>query len=298
MLVREASIDLELGRYDDAKRIVGRLAKRSGGVPEDVALDTLVSRYDELTGHLARARERFERATAYANARYDDPVQERAWFFFRGGELAFEAGDDDAALAHERRALELFPNYSEANRVLARVTCSLHRWRECRDAAAASARVVPYPEVLGYEADAQRALGDAAGAAQTADTIVTVERIGNAQRISDRLLATYYSEHRIRADDAYRIAGRELAVRDDVFSEDTLGWCAAMTGRWGEARRRSAAALRLGTENALFRYHAGIIALHFGQRALAKRRFTEALALSPHFHPVYADDARVRLARL
>jgi len=182
--------------------------------------------------------------------------------------------------------------------MLARVQCSLHRWADCLTAAQASAAVVPYPEVLGYEADAQRALGDGPGADRTNDLIVTIERIGNAQNISDRLLAIYYAEHREHLDDAYRIATRELRVRDDPFTEDTLAWCAAMDGRWPEARRRSRLALAYGTENSLLRYHAGIIALHFGDRDEARRELNAALALNPQFHPFYADDARAQLAQL
>ncbi len=155
--------------------------------------------------------------------------------------------------------------------MLARFTCALHRWQACLDAAAASAAVAPFPEVLGYEVDAQRALGDPAAAARTDDLIRTVERIGNAQHISDRLLAVYYTDHGERRDDAYAIAKRELAVRDDVFTEDTLAWAAAMDGRWYEARARIRRALRYVTENALLRYHAGIIALHFGDRVEARR---------------------------
>ncbi|MDQ6943657.1 MAG: hypothetical protein M3169_14255 [Candidatus Eremiobacteraeota bacterium] len=298
MLVREASIDLELGRYDDAKNIIDRLNRIPAADLDAFALDTLLTRYDELTGHLARARERFERTTAYANAQYSIGAQPRAWYYFRAGELAFEAGDNDGALAAGQRALATFPAYSEANRLIARVACSVHRWRECLDAAKASAQVVPYPEVLGYEADAQRALGDVTGAAQTNDLIRTIERIGNAQHVSDRLLAIYYSEHGERLDDAYRIAKGELAVRDDIFTDDTLAWAAAMDGHWDEARTRIGPALRFDTENALLQYHAGIIALHFGDRPEAKRRLEKAVALNAQFHPFYADDARAQLARL
>jgi len=299
MKIREASLDLELGRYDQARRIVAGLVRTvRPAAPDAIAASTLLSRYDELTGHLQRARERFAWVTTQEDSRYDEPAQQRAWVFFRAGELAFEAGDNEAALADEHRSLERFPNYSEANRMLARVDCALHRWQDCLDAAQASAAVVPYPEVLGYEVDAQRALGDAGAAAQTDDLIGTIERIGNAQRVSDRLLAIYYSEHGEHLDDAYRIARRELNVRDDVFTEDTLAWAAAMDGRWDEARTHSAAALRYGTENALLQYHAGVIALHFGDRVAAKGRLAEALALNPQFHPSYADDARAKLASL
>jgi Flp pilus assembly protein TadD len=131
-----------------------------------------------------------------------------------------------------------------------------------------------------------------------ADLIVTIEKIGNAQHISDRLLAIYYSEHRIHTADAYAIARHELLARDDIFTEDTLAWAAAADGRWDEARVASRKAMRFDTENSLLQYHAGIIALHFGDRDEAKRRFEKALALNPSFHQVYADDARAQLARL
>jgi tetratricopeptide (TPR) repeat protein len=299
VLVREASVDLELGRYDAASAIVARLrARRQPERVPSLDVETLIARYDELTGHLARARERFERVVAFGNARYDASAQQRAWFWFRAGELAFEAGDNDRAIAAERRALDVFPDFSEANRMLARVLCSLQRWQKCLAAASASAAVVPYPEVLGYEADAQRALGDPASAAATDDLIRTIERIGNAQHVSDRLLAIYYSEHGERTADAYAIAKRELLLRDDVYAEDTLAWAAAMDGRWTEAAARSRAALRYGTENALFRYHAGVIALHAGEREGARSWLRQALALNAQFHPFYAEDARRRLAEL
>jgi tetratricopeptide (TPR) repeat protein len=265
---------------------------------DGIAVDTLLTRYDELTGHLTRGRDRFARTVADANAIYGESAQGRAWFYFRAGELAFEAGDNDAALADERRALEVFPDYSEANRLLARFSCALHRWNDCLAAAQASAQVVPFPEVLGYEVDAQRALGQTAQAAQTDALIQTVERIGNAQHIADRLLAIYYDEHDENLDDAYRIAHRELDVRDDVFTEDTLAWAAARDGRWDEARSRIARAMTYGTQNSLLLYHDGIIAIHFGDRARARRDLSEALALNPWFHPFYVGDARAQLAML
>jgi tetratricopeptide (TPR) repeat protein len=299
VVVREASVDLELGRYDAASAIIARLrTERASERVPSLDVETLIARYDELTGHLARARERFERVVAFGNARYDAAAQQRSWFWFRAGELAFESGDNDGAIAAERRALDVFPNFSEANRMLARVLCSLQRWQECLSAARASAAVVPYPEVLGYEVDAYRALGDPASAAATDDVIRAIERIGNAQHVSDRLLAIYYSEHGERTADAYAIAKRELLVRDDVYAEDTLAWAAATDGRWAEAAAHSRAALRYGTQNALFRYHAGVIALHAGDRAGARSSLRQALALNASFHPFYADDARRRLALL
>jgi hypothetical protein len=61
---------------------------------------------------------------------------------------------------------------------------------------------------------------------------------------------------------------------------------------------RSRAALRYATENALFRYHAGVIALHAGNRDAGRTWLRKALALNPRFHRFYADDARRRLVEL
>jgi tetratricopeptide (TPR) repeat protein len=295
MEIREASLDMELGRYAAARHVLDHLPPPH---PFDMARDTAEARYEELTGRLAAARSLFERPTALANSLFDSPAQTRAWFFFRAGEMAFEAGDNEAAIADESAATRIFPGYADALRAQARFECALKRWGDCLTHATASANVVPYPETLGYEADAQRALGDGAGAARTDDLIRTVERIGNAQHISDRLLAIYYSEHRIHTSDAYAIAKRELLVRDDIFTEDTLAWAAAMDGRWNVARAASAKAVRFDTENSLLQYHAGAIAQHFGDAEQAKRRFRKALELNPQFHAVYADDARARLAAL
>jgi Flp pilus assembly protein TadD len=294
MYPREASLDLEIGDYVDAGRKLAAVPERQ----RDDGWSVIDSRYLELTGHLDAARELLATASAYQNSNFDAPAQGRAWYFFRQGEMAFEAGDNDGAIAFEREALSIFPNEADASRTLARIECSLHEWDACLHDASASAAIVPYPETLGYEADAQRALGQRDAAAQTDALIAAVERLGDAQHITDRLTAIYYSEHNTHLADAYSIARNELHARDDVFTEDTLAWAAAMDGNWNEAQTAIRKATRWKTQNALIDYHAGVIAQHFGRSAEAKADFNAALALNDHFHPFYADDARARIAAL
>jgi tetratricopeptide (TPR) repeat protein len=294
MYTREASLDMEVGDYAKAEH-------RLDAVPEkdrDDGWRVVDSRYLELTGHLAEARSLLATASAYQNANFDAPAQQRAWYFFRQGEMAFEAGDNDTALGDEREAVTIFPNYADALRTLARIECARHDWQQCFTDAVASSNIVPYPETLGYKADAQRALGDPAGAAQTNDLIHAVGALGDQQHITDRLLAIYYADHHLYPGAAYAIAKNELKSRDDIFTDDTLAWAAAMDNRWDEARARIAKAERYGTQNSLIEYHAGVIAQHFNDRAAAKAHFERALALNPTFHPVFADDARAKLAAL
>jgi tetratricopeptide (TPR) repeat protein len=292
MNAREASLDLEVGNLARAERLLDTVP----AARRDDEWRVVESRRLELTGHLAQARSLLALVSAYQNAEFDAPAQQRAWYFFRQGEMAFEAGDNDGALAFEREAVQVFPNEADALRTLAHVECATHAWDACLRDAKASAAIVPYPETLGYEADAQRALGDASGAAATADLIDAVERLGDAQHITDRLTAIYYSEHGVHLADAYRIARGELASRDDVFTEDTLAWAAAMDGRWTVAEHAIARAERWHTQNSLIDYHAGVIAQHEGRGAEAAALFRRALALNPSFDDAYADDARRRLA--
>ncbi len=158
--------------------------------------------------------------------------------------------------------------------------------------------MTPSPENLGILAEAQQRFGDGAGAAATRDEIVAVERIGNAEHLVDRLLALYDADHGVRLDDAYAIALRDRSVRADVFTEDTLAWAAARDGRWDVARRAASQATAWNTAEPRLWYHAGVIAEHDGRRGDAARDFRHALTLNPSFQPGFADDARVRLARL
>lgn len=294
MYSREASVDMEIGDYARAERLMNAVAEKH----RDDSWHVIQSRYLELTGHLAEARAMLATAAAFQNSNFDAPAQGRAWYFFRQGEMAFEAGDNDAALAFEKQALIVFPRYADAFRLLAKVELSLHDWRHALSDAIASADLVPYPEALGYKADVQRAVGDVNGAAQTDDVIRTVQKIGDTEHITDRLLAIYYSEHRIHTAEAYMIAKNELSARDDIFTEDTLAWAAAMDGKWSEAETAIRKASAYGTQNSLLHYHAGIIALHFNHRATARDELKAALALNAHFHPFYADDARAQLTKL
>ena len=70
-----------------------------------------------------------------------------------------------------------------------------------------------------------------------------------------------------------------------------------MDGRWDEARTAMARAIRYDTEDARLQFHAGMIALHFGDRTEAREPVVErALALNPQFHPAYSGQARADLA--
>jgi tetratricopeptide (TPR) repeat protein len=288
-----ASVDLELGDYNGARKLIDANSGKGAG-----AEDVVVSRWDEITGHAADAQQRLDHAMHFSDSLYDMPAERRAWYHFRLGELKYLTGDNTGAIAAERAALAIFPTDVFALNALARFELAEKHYAAAQESAQRAVALVPSPETLGILADAQAAQNDMAGAGATRAEIDAEEKIGNAQHVNDRLIAVYLADHRVRAADAYTIARRELRVRDDVYAEDTLAWCAARAGKWDLARAASAKALRFDTEDPRLQYHAGVIAQHFGDTAEAVRRYSRALALNPHFSAIQADDARAQLASL
>ena len=292
--VAEASTLFEIGDYAAGKKLLGHVPDRF----RDPGYETVLSRYEELTGDLDGARRNLNSAMRQIDSIYDVTAERRAWYHFRIGELDWLAGDDATAIAQEKMAISYFPQDPQALNALARFDAATHDWKDALAVSRSASLLAPLPETLGYESDAQAALGDASGSAQTRDEIFAIERIGNASHINDRLLAVYYDDHDLRLSDAYIIAKRELALRDDVYTEDAIAWAAAKVGKWDEARRASNRAMAYHTPDSRLFYHAGMIALHFGDRNTAKADLQHALALNPTFHPVYADAARATLASL
>ena len=73
---------------------------------------------------------------------------------------------------------------------------------------------------------------------------------------------------------------------------DTLAWTLYQSGDYAAAQEMSRHALRLGTQNALMYYHAGMIARALGDSAGSDEYLRKALALNPNFSLLYAANAR------
>ena len=285
-----ASIQMELGDYEITHQLLQNLAQEESSSGHNAVL----ARYLELTGNLASARKLLDEAMQEMDSFYTTSAETRAWFHVRTGDLAFASGNFALSEQRYREAFDLFPRHIAAFTGLARLYAAQHRWQDVLNITNQGMELMPLVETLGYKADAQVALGDQKGAAETEDLIGVVAYLSKVKGIYDRALAVYYTEHGIHLPEALEIARSEVAVRDDVYAEDTLAWAAAANGQWQEAQR----ATRFGTEDALLQFHAGMIAFHLGKREEAIKRLTQAVSLNPQFHHKYADEALQVLANL
>ena len=296
-----ASIQMELGNYETARTL---LKIRS----DDESMDKIqnensgqgavLARYLELTGQLDLARSSLDLAMQDEDQYYTNSAETRAWFHVRSGDLAFATGDFPVAEKRYQEARKLFPADVAALTGLARLYASQHRWKSVLEVANQGIDRIPLVETLGYKADAQRALGDPSGAADTEALIDVVSHLSQVKGIYDRALAIHYVEHQIHLTEALTIARQEVQLRDDIYAEDTLAWAAAANGQWEEAETAAVRSARYGTEDALLNYHQGVIAQHMGHREMAVMHLQQALHQNDKFHSSYADDARQRLADL
>jgi tetratricopeptide (TPR) repeat protein len=286
---QSASILMELGRYEQAGQILMH--------PPDPDVDptwiSIRARYDEVTGNLSGARVVMTEATQQVDRMISISAYTRSWYHLRDAQLAFEAGDAQTAASEYDESLRIYPDNAMALLYQAKLYRAHHDWQRALAAATRSAELYPLPQALGYEADAQRALGDGDGASRTDALIAAEQRLFNVQGINDRLLAMYYAEHREHLNDALAAARSDIAKRgNEIYADDTMAWVLATMGRWKEARVYAMRAARYDTADPELQYHCGVIAWHTGHTGEARRRLSGALAIDPQFHPVYADDAR------
>lgn len=290
-----ASVLMELGRYAQAARILAHPVQPD---PNPTWL-SIRARYDELCGNLAGARVAMAQAAGIVDRMITVPAYTRSWYHVREAQLAFEDGDDGTASAQFDEGLRIFPDNAMALLFQAKFYRASGQWQRALEAAKRSADLYPLPQALGYEADAQRALGDEGDARRTDALIRAEQRLFNVQGINDRLLAMYYAEHQEHLGDALAAARSDIGKRgDEIYADDTMAWVLAAMNRWNQARGYAERAARYGTEDPELEYHTGVIAWHTGHRAEARRRLAAALASDPRFHPFYAEDARRLLSAI
>ncbi|HEY1655082.1 MAG TPA: tetratricopeptide repeat protein [Candidatus Tumulicola sp.] len=286
-----ASLLMEIGHYSEAESVLMR--------PHTASNPTWMSiqaRYDELTGNLAGARVQMGEAMQIVDRMIEVPAYTRSWYHLRAAQLAFESGDGGVADGEFQEALRIFPDNAAALLFQAKFYRARHDWQRSLAAATRSGDLYPLPQALGYEMDAQRAVGDESAARKTDALIHAEQRLFNVQGVNDRLLAVYYAEHHEHLREALAAARSDIAKRgDEIYADDTMGWVLAAMGQWGHARTYTERAVRYGTADPELQYHAGVVAWHTNHVAEARRRLKAALSIDPQFHPVYADYARTLL---
>jgi tetratricopeptide (TPR) repeat protein len=126
--------------------------------------------------------------------------------------------------------------------------------------------------------------------------IATIEAASGQK--ANRQLGLIYANHQRRMTEALEVVEADLAVRKDVYTWDAYSWVLFRSGRIEQAAKASDQALRAGTPEPLFFYHAGRIAAARGELRKAAEMLKKALSLNAHFDPREAIAATQALAAL
>ena len=158
---------------------------------------------------------------------------------------------------------------------------------------------LPQPELVPALGDFYTLAGNNTAAQQQYETVSFIAELETTRGMMyGRPLALFYANHEINLEAALAAAEAELAIRPDVYGYDLLAWALYKNGRFAEAAAASEQALRLGTPEASFYYHAGMIAAAQGNPAQARAYLSLALQLNPHFDFIQAQIAQEALENL
>jgi tetratricopeptide (TPR) repeat protein len=281
---------VELGRYAEGFAVV----RRRLSLKPDLSSYGRASYWRELVGDRAGAITMM-RLAADAGVAGGEP---RAWALTQLGLLRLRGGDVAGAERDVRRALTERPGNLDATAGLARVQTATG---DLAGAAGSWERVsaaLPHPELLIALAEVERARGRTeAAAAAMARYDEARAAAGPAGRLDmDAILA----EADVRVPDARTVADARAAraARPSITGDQTLGWVLTRAGECEEGLRYARRSLRLGTQDAMLHFRAGMAAACAGERAEARELLASALALEPGFSLRWAPVAERELGLL
>ena len=276
---------LELGRYREAFAAFDTMVRLRPGV----ASYARVSYARELLGDRAGAIDAMRLALDAAAGRREA----LAWTHVQLGKLYFGMGRLRAAEEQIRTASEIFPTYLYGFEARAQLEAARRRPRAAVSFALRAVDAVPLPQFVVTLADIERSRGNLAGAREQYALVGVIERLLRANGVnSDLELALFRVDHGIGLRESLARARAAYVDRPSIHADDVLAWALARNGRCSEALRYSKRSLRLGTEDAGFFFHRGMIERCLGRDAAAGRWFARALELNPNFSLIWADTAR------
>jgi tetratricopeptide (TPR) repeat protein len=246
-------VEMELGLYPAADSVFGGL--RSWSYKLTVA--PRLARWEELNGHPDSARSILLGARAEAMKQPSLPLEQKAWFDLRIGDLAFRSGHLAEAERDYLAGLAISPEDYRLLAAMARLESVRHRWNSAIDFGERAIALVPDPATLGLLGDAYAARGDSAGAEQYYHTMETV--VLRQPGAFHRAWSLFLLDHDRSVAVVLAKVQDEIKQRKDIYGYDLLAWALLKNGRPVEAKSAMQQALKLGTRDPLLLRHAGAI---------------------------------------
>ncbi len=275
---------IEMGNYDLAVATFQKMVD----LRPDLSSYSRVSYARELYGDVPGAIDAMQRAVAAGG-----PVTENtAWCRVQLGTIYFNSNKLPEAEKMYNEALATYPNYLHAQAGLAQVMWSQGKTDEAIKLYKQSVANVPLPQYVTALGDIYTSIGDNKAAKEQYDLVGYIytlfEKNGVNVNMEESLFLADHDMDLVGALQKAEVAGRE---RQDVHTLDTLAWVRYKNGRYDDALKAEKSAMCLGTQNALFYYHLGMIQNKLGQTDEARKSVQKALDINPYFSPLYSPQA-------
>ena len=277
---------IELGRYRAAVRSIERLI----GLKPNLTAYTRVSYFRELQGDLPGALDAMRHAVSAGSASPENAAFTRSLL----GKLQADLGNYGAAKRSYVEALAIDPPNRSAAAGLAAIEAGSGNYESAirRYRALVSKTGLP---AHGYAlAQAEEAAGRSAAAKRDYARAARLSEPGVDTRSE---AAVFEADHGDPAE-AVRLARGGWEAAPSVSSADSLAWALLADGKLAAAQRFSREAMKLGSRDPSFLFHAGMIAAAAGEADRAQRLLSRLLEQSPRFDPLGAQAAGRTLDQL
>jgi tetratricopeptide (TPR) repeat protein len=281
---------IETGRYGGAERALNRMLT----LKPSLASYSRASYFSELHGDFEGAA----RALRLAISAGSGTVEGTAYIRSLYGDFQAMRGHYGAAASSYREALGVDPEFGNALRGLALLDAGRGELGAAIIALREQLGSPPSPDVLVKLGEVEQAAGRGEAARRHYEQALAIEEEGLAEGAGiDAGITLNVANHgdSARAVELGRDAWR---TAPSVSSADAYSWALYRDGRIGAAERLSAEAMRLGSRDPEFLYHAGMIAVAAGEPARGGALLADLLNQSPRFNALYAPRAERALASL
>jgi tetratricopeptide (TPR) repeat protein len=218
--------------------------------------------------------------------------QDRAWASNQLGDLAYAMGDLVEAERNYSLAQSWDRSFIPALAGGARVAAANGDFQDAKRRYQLVVAVHPLPEYVIALGDLYTVTGDDAGAAEQYALVRAEEQLFRANGVNvDLEFALFHADHGVGLEAGLAAASAEWRRRHSVHVADALAWALHAVDRDREALPYANRALALGTQNALFFFHRGMIERALGQAEAARRDLRRALSINPHFSILWSGRA-------
>lgn len=285
----------DMGDYDNAAKTYNTLQALGRMTASPLALaymsDSRMAYSCFLRGNSAEAI-RLMKGAITAALQTNVPRENLAWLYFELGERYFQTGDLESADLSYQSGITADPNHYRSLAGLAKVRAAQGKLEESVELYQRSIAIIPFPVYVADLGDVYKKLGRNNEAQQQYDLVEYIGHLGKLNQVlANRELALFYADQGINLREALELARKELDVRHDIYTWDTLAWVLYRNGRFQEAADAANQALSLHTNDSLLLFHAGMIYHRLAKDSDAEDFLSRALKANPHFHVFHADVA-------